>query len=74
MAGDHTPFAKHLYTCILIYLNLYMGKQTISLSVEKKVYEQYSKACKEQGMIISKQVENFMKEKLEGSNEKKYSK
>ena len=51
-----------------------MGKQTISLSVEKKVYEQYSKACKEQGMIISKQVENFMKEKLEGSNEKKYSK
>ncbi|MBI2575818.1 hypothetical protein HYV84_01285 [Candidatus Woesearchaeota archaeon] len=48
-----------------------MGKQTISLSVEKKVYEEYSKTCKEQGMIISKQVENFMKEKLGGNNAKK---
>lgn len=43
-----------------------MPKHIISLSVDKKVYQDFSKTCKDKGMIISKQVENFMKKSLEG--------
>ncbi|MBI2140646.1 hypothetical protein HYU14_07010 [Candidatus Woesearchaeota archaeon] len=37
------------------------GKQTISLSVDSKTYEEFTGQCREKGLIISKQVENFMK-------------
>lgn len=45
-----------------------MPKKIISLNVDEKVYSGYSKICKEKGLIISKQVENFMKKEVE--NEK----
>lgn len=38
-----------------------MSKKIISLSVEKRVYEQYARLCRERGLVISKQIENFMK-------------
>ena len=41
-----------------------MAKKIISLNIDEKVYLAYSKKCKEAGIIISKQVENFMKERL----------
>ena len=40
-------------------------KQTISLSVDKEVYSEYSSKCKDKGLIISKQIENYMKEAME---------
>ncbi|MBW2984977.1 hypothetical protein KY361_07695 [Candidatus Woesearchaeota archaeon] len=46
-----------------------MPKKIISLNVDKEVYSRYSKRCREKGMIISKQVENFMKKRLEESKE-----
>jgi antitoxin component of RelBE/YafQ-DinJ toxin-antitoxin module len=39
-----------------------MRKRTISLSVDDKVYQTYMTLCKEQGIVMSKQVENFMRE------------
>jgi antitoxin component of RelBE/YafQ-DinJ toxin-antitoxin module len=38
-----------------------MTKKIISLSIEKRVYEEYTKLCRERGLVISKQIENFMK-------------
>ncbi|MBW2988905.1 hypothetical protein KY358_01155 [Candidatus Woesearchaeota archaeon] len=38
-----------------------MPKQIISMNVDSKVYSTYSKVCREKGIIMSKQVENFMK-------------
>jgi hypothetical protein len=46
-----------------------MPKKIISLNVDEKVYSAYSGRCKEKGMIISKQVENFMKKRLEDETE-----
>ncbi|MBW2980015.1 hypothetical protein KY360_01180 [Candidatus Woesearchaeota archaeon] len=45
-----------------------MPKKIISLNVDEKVYSRYSKISKEKGLIMSKQVENFMKKEVE--NEK----
>ncbi len=42
-----------------------MAKKIISLSIDKEIYSKYSKRCKEQGIIISKQVEIFMRKRLE---------
>ncbi len=41
-----------------------MAKKIISLNIDKAVYDKYSKRCKDAGIIMSKQVENFMKERL----------
>lgn len=38
-----------------------MPKQIISLNVDSAVYSKFSKLCREKGLIMSKQVENFMK-------------
>ena len=45
-----------------------MAKKIISLNVDEEVYSTYSGRCKEKGLIISKQVENFMRKEVE--NEK----
>ena len=42
-----------------------MAKKIISLNIDVEIYSKYSKRCKERGIIISKQVELFMKERLE---------
>jgi hypothetical protein len=42
-----------------------MAKKIISLNVDEKIYSEYSKRCKDAGIIISKQVENFMKKEVE---------
>ena len=41
------------------------GKQTISLSVDSQTYGEFTGQCREKGLIISKQVENFMKQQVE---------
>ena len=46
-----------------------MPKKIISLNVDEEVYSKYSKRCREKGLIISKQVENFMKKEVEDETE-----
>ena len=41
-----------------------MLNKSITLKVDSKVYGEYRKFCKEKGLIISKQFENFIKEEL----------
>ena len=41
-----------------------MAKNTVSLSVEEEVYEEYRRYCEQKGIILSKQFENFMVEEL----------
>ncbi len=45
-------------------------KKIISLSVDKKVYSNYLKHCRDIGMVMSKQVELFMKKELDKKQEK----
>ena len=42
-----------------------LAKKIISLSVDPEVYSKYLKLCKDQGLVMSKQVEIFMKKKNE---------
>lgn len=41
-----------------------MSKRIISLNIDEEVYARFSKYCKDNGLIISKQVEIFMRGKL----------
>lgn len=43
-----------------------MAKQIISMNVDSKVYAKYSNLCKEEGIIMSKQIEKFMERFVEG--------
>jgi len=36
-----------------------------TFNVDKEAYEKYSKHCKENGVSMSKQVENFIKQEIE---------
>ena len=47
-----------------------MAKKIISLSVDPKVHSGFLKYCKEQGLVLSKQVEIFMRGELEKLEEK----
>lgn len=40
------------------------GNIKLTLSINKKVLKAYKKFCEEDGLIISKQLENFMKLQL----------
>lgn len=40
------------------------GNLKLTLSIDKKVLEDFKEFCKEEGLIISKQIERFMKEEF----------
>ena len=42
-----------------------MAKKIITVNVDKEIYSEYSKLCKDKGYVISKQVEIFMKRYLD---------
>jgi len=42
-----------------------MGRKTVALSVDEEIYNKYKKYCEERGIILSKQVEFFMKKELD---------
>ncbi len=42
--------------------------KSVTLKVDSDVYEKYREFCKEKGLIVSKQFENFIKEKLRKNN------
>ncbi|MHC1624236.1 MAG: hypothetical protein ACXQTR_06590 [Candidatus Methanospirareceae archaeon] len=41
-----------------------MTNERIMLAVDAEIYEKYKKNCDEKGLIISKQIENFMRNEL----------
>lgn len=41
-----------------------MTNKRVTLSVDAEVYEKYREYCEKKGLIISKQIENFMREEL----------
>ena len=42
-----------------------MASKNVTLKVNSRVYDEYRYYCKNKGLIISKQFENFMFEELE---------
>jgi len=47
------------------------NKKTVTLSIDEKTYEEYKKYCEENGLILSKRVEIFMKDELNKKRENK---
>jgi len=41
------------------------GNLKLTLSINKETLKEYKKYCEEEGIIISKQVEKFMKKEVE---------
>ena len=41
-----------------------MAKKRVNLSLDKNVYRLFQKYCEENGMVISKKVELYMREEL----------
>lgn len=41
-----------------------MGRKTVALSLDEETYDKYKKFCSEKGIIVSKQVEIFIKKEL----------
>ncbi len=41
-----------------------MPNKRITLSVDAEIYEKYKEYCNKKGLIISKQIENFMRDEL----------
>jgi len=46
------------------------GNIKLTLSIEKKILSDFKKYCEEEGIIISKQIEKFMRSKLKEKYEK----
>ena len=42
-----------------------MPNKRITLSVDAEIYEKYKKYCDRKGLIISKQIENFMRREVQ---------
>jgi len=47
-----------------------MPSKNVTLKIDSKIYEEYRKFCKEEGIIVSKQIEKFIKEELNKHREK----
>ena len=41
-----------------------MGRKTVALSLDEKIYESYKKFCEENSTILSRKVEKFMEDEL----------
>lgn len=48
------------------------SKKTVTLSIDEKTYEEYKKYCEENGLVLSKRVEFFMKDELNKKGGKKW--
>jgi antitoxin component of RelBE/YafQ-DinJ toxin-antitoxin module len=47
-----------------------MTKKKVTLSIDADVYDAYMKYCEENGFVVSKKVELFMKKEIEGAGKK----
>jgi len=44
-----------------------MSSKNVTLKIDSKIYDEYRKYCKEEGIIVSKQIEKFIKEELKNN-------
>ncbi|MBU0615923.1 MAG: hypothetical protein KJ601_07560 [Nanoarchaeota archaeon] len=42
-----------------------MPRKIISMNVDSKVYDKFNKLCRDEGWVMSRKIEKFMKELLE---------
>jgi len=47
-----------------------MGRKTVALSIDEQIYEEYKKYCEKNFLILSRKVENFMREELKKINKR----
>ncbi len=45
-----------------------MARKTVALSLDEDIYNKYKKFCEVRGIILSKQVEFFMKNEIDKNN------
>ena len=55
---------------LYVHIRMKRGHVKLTLSVNEKILKEYKKHCEEKGLVISKQVEKFMEEKLENEKDK----
>lgn len=48
-----------------------MVSKNVTLKIDSKIYDDYREYCKDKGLIVSKQFENFIKEELKNNKERK---
>ena len=41
-----------------------MGRKTVALSLDENVYSSYKKFCEQNSMILSRKIDQFMKDEL----------
>ena len=41
-----------------------MGRRTVALSLDEEVYDSYKKFCEKNSMILSRKIDQFMKDEL----------
>ena len=44
-----------------------MPSKNVTLKIDSKVYDGYREYCKDKGLIVSKQFENFIKQELKNN-------
>jgi hypothetical protein len=44
--------------------SLKKGNEKLTLSINKEILKKYKELCEREGLVISKQVENFIKDQL----------
>ncbi|MBU1199225.1 MAG: hypothetical protein KKF46_05030 [Nanoarchaeota archaeon] len=42
-----------------------MGRKTVALSVDEDIYASYKKFCENNSMILSRKIDQFMKDELQ---------
>lgn len=57
-----------MYSSITIHKQVkLMSNKRITLSVDAEIYEDFKEYCDKEGLIISKQIENYMRAKLDSN-------
>ena len=41
-----------------------MGRKTVALSLDEDIYNSYKKLCEKNSMILSRKIDQFMKDEL----------
>ena len=41
-----------------------MGRKTVALSLDENIYESYKKFCAKNSIIVSRKIDQFMKDEL----------
>ncbi len=48
----------------MVVHSIKQGNDKLTLSINKEILQGYKKICNAKGLVISKQIENFMKDEI----------